>query len=365
MWKFCAAAASIAVVSCAGNQPPPPERPATPIPAPAARADAAPVRADAAPVPPAPAEPGGGMQMKEVSEKQWFADTREKLGQRLKTEPASLQFSPSKQLVAFVRDLTPPPGKKKKAPPRKFQIVVVDPEGARRATFTPVVARGSDEPPRELRFLDDQLLVYEVAPPPPAPPPPAGKAKKPAPPKPAPSRHPPVPAKVTAHAAPARPVPPKEEGPERLFVVQPVGKRARAIRCQGYHFTFTAARDRLAHVGGKPESAFVAVNGKAVYPRRGHTIIGSDVAWSKDGTSLAFVEWPAGAAPRLVLLAQFDNPTGDTTWDLPATAATDGIHVYWKGVGKLIVGKSPLHPLFATSFTKEKPREEPFKNAGP
>jgi hypothetical protein len=341
------------------------------------------------------------MEMKEVTEKQWFAETREKLGQRLKTDPGSLQFSPSKRLVAFVRDLTPVPkeasrpaarpapakgatkdGAKgtskatkgtstapraptRKPPPRKFQIVVVDPEGVRRGTFTPVVAPRSDEPPRDLRFLDEQLLVYEVVQPPPPPPAP-GHAKKPVPPRPSPPRHPPAAAHAApAAAAPPRPILPRPEGSERLFILQPVGKRARAIRCQGYHFTFTAEHDRLAHVGGKPEAAFVAVNGKQVYPRRGRTVIGSDVAWSRDGLSLAFVEWPNGGAPRLVLLAQFDNPTGDTTWDLPATAVTEGMHVYWKGAGKLIVGKSALHPLFATSFTAEKPREEPFKNAGP
>jgi hypothetical protein len=356
MREFLAALAGFLVVaSCAGHPPSPPPA-VTPLPPPAPVADASAPPATSAGV--RPAEPEfGGLQMKEVSEKQWFAATREKLGQRLKTEPASLQFSPSKRQVAFVRDLTPAPGKSKKPPRRKFEIVVVDPEGQQRRTFSPVALKGSDEPPRDFRFLDDEHLVYEaVAPPPPPPPPPAAVGKK------QPRAKAPSKKKVASKVSTP---PPRPEVPERLFVIQPVSKRARPIRCQGLHHVFTSAHDRLAHVGGKAESAFVAVNGKPVFPRKGRTVLGSDLAWSKDGTSLAFVEWPAGKAPRLVLLAQFDNPSGDTTWDLPASAASEGTHVYWKGGGKLIVGKSALHPLFSTSFEKEKPREEPFKNAGP
>jgi hypothetical protein len=72
-----------------------------------------------------------------------------------------------------------------------------------------------------------------------------------------------------------------------------------------------------------------------------------------------------------VLLAEFDNPTGDTTWELPASASVpasaEGVRVLWSGPGKLVVARSPTKPLFSTSFVKEKPAvpEERFKNAGP
>jgi hypothetical protein len=92
-----------------------------------------------------------------------------------------------------------------------------------------------------------------------------------------------------------------------------------------------------------------------MYPRKGQTIIASDPAWSKDGTSLAFLEARPAKPPRLVLLAEFDNPTGDTLWDLPPTVALDGTQVFWANHGKLVVGKSVLKPVFATPFVKEPP----------
>jgi hypothetical protein len=292
------------------------------------------------------------MEMKEVSEKQWQTNVRAKLATQLKVEPAELRFSPSKRLIACVRDVTPQPRKPPRhPPPRRFQIVVVDPEGARRAQFTPVTAHGSDEPPKDFHFLAEDRLVYEVVQPPPPPPP--------------------APKKRSRHAKPPRtPVPPKTDPPppHRLFIVQPIERRQRRLRCEGIHFTFTAQHDHFAFVGGKPQSAFVSVDGTQVYPRRGHTIVAGELAWSKDGRSLAFLETPPSAKPRLVLLAEYDNPTGDTTWDLPPAASVDGARVFWGGSSKLVVAKTPTKPLFSASFTKEKPPAgtgEKFKNAGP
>jgi hypothetical protein len=139
-------------------------------------------------------------------------------------------------------------------------------------------------------------------------------------------------------------------------VIQSLEPRARPVRCEGYHFAFTAQNERIAFVGGTPQAAFVAVDGTQVYPRRGRSILPSALAWSKDGRSLAFIEAPAIRPPRLVMLADFDNPTGDTTWDLPASTPLDGIRVFWSGSSKLIVGKTPTHPLFSTSFEKQLPR---------
>jgi hypothetical protein len=90
-----------------------------------------------------------------------------------------------------------------------------------------------------------------------------------------------------------------------------------------------------------------------VYPRKGRAAIGCEPAWSKDSHSLAFLERRSPAPARLVLLAEYDNPSGDTVWELPATAALDGAHVYWAGLGKLTVGRSVMKPIFATSFHKQ------------
>jgi hypothetical protein len=87
------------------------------------------------------------------------------------------------------------------------------------------------------------------------------------------------------------------------------------------------------------------VDGTQVYPRRGRTVVTSDLAWSKDGPQPGLPRGARLGPPRLVLLAEFDNPTGDSTWDLPAGAALDGARVFWAGPGKLVVGKTIMKPL--------------------
>ena len=139
-------------------------------------------------------------------------------------------------------------------------------------------------------------------------------------------------------------------------MVQPVRRNARAKRCDGVAFAFNRGRDQLVFVGGKPEAAMVVVNGVQVYPRRGRTVVVSEPAWSRDGRSLAFVEAPPRQAGRLVLLAAPDNPTGDTTWALPTSTSIAGVKVFWAGPGKLVVGKSAMRPLFATSFSRDEPK---------
>ena len=84
-------------------------------------------------------------------------------------------------------------------------------------------------------------------------------------------------------------------------------------------------------------------------------MVASAPAWSKDGRSLAFIEARATEPARLVLVAELDNPTGDTTWELPPAANTDGALVFWAGSEKLVVGKTQMRPVFSASFTKERP----------
>jgi hypothetical protein len=138
-------------------------------------------------------------------------------------------------------------------------------------------------------------------------------------------------------------------------VIQPIEPGARPLRCQGINFTFTRQHDRFAFVGGPTGTAFVAVDGAQVYPRRGHTMVASAPVWSKDGHSLAFLEMPAAAhAPRLVLVAAIDDPRGDLTWDLPPDSKIDGASVAWAGSGKLVVKKTTARPIFSASFVTEK-----------
>jgi hypothetical protein len=317
--------------------PPAAEEPRRPIPA--ARDDDA--GGDAV----APSkDPFGDVGFKEVNQKDWLAGLREKLAKQEKVPPTDLRVSPGLLRAAFVR--SPPivpvklpvkPGRH--APPRRHEIVVVDNQGRAVATFRAVTAPKSDDPPKDLRFLSEERLVYEVVVPPPEPPKPVA--------------HKPAPRGKPAHEIPHVPTPPAL--PPRTFVIQPVTPHARPIKCIGVHFTFSHDKARLAFISGPPAAAFVAVDGAQVYPRRGRTIVWSAPAWSKDGHSLAFVEAPAARPARLVLMAELDNPTGDTTWDLPPAAPLDGTNVFWAGTGKLIVGKTQMHPVFSAAFTKEMP----------
>jgi len=335
------------VVGCAASPAPAAApRPTAPAPAPPPKVE----KPDAGlPEASAPAiraaEPDATMETKHLTEKQWVATVREQLSKQLKVGPDELRFSPDRQWVVIVQGPPPPPEGKPVKHPRRWQIVVTDAAGKRPQKFRPVVAKGSDEPPKDVHFLADNRLVYEVVDPPPAPPPPprAAKGKKGA-------RRP-------AKPAPVKPVPVKAppEHPTRLFVIQPLSRRGRPLRCRGERFAFTGPQDHLAYVGGEPDASFVSVDGTQVFPRKGRALITGEPAWSKDGHSLAFLELRPRAPARLVLLAEYDNPTGDTTWDLPPTAALDGARVFWAGSGKLVVGRSSMKPIFAATFFKEKP----------
>jgi len=295
----------------------------------------------------APAEPFGDVGFKEVNEKDWLAALRGKIAQQEKVPPAELRVSPGLLRAAYVRSPPAAPTKSGRRPaPRRHTIVVVDNQGRRLATFRAVAPRRGDEPPKDLRFLSEERLVYEVVEPPLDALSPGKPARKP------PTR--PAPRAKKAKAPPAAPrVTRPPWPPPRTFVIQPITPRARATRCVGIHFTFTREHDRLAFVSGSPDAGIVAVDGAQIYPRRGRTVVASAPVWSRDGRSLAFLVAPADRPARLVLVAELDNATGDTTWDLPPTATPEGAAVFWAGSGKLVVGRTQMRPIFSASFTKE------------
>jgi hypothetical protein len=291
------------------------------------------------------ADPFGDVGFKEVNQKDWLANLKETLAKQEKVPPTEVRVSPGLLRAAYVRSPPAAPLKRgRRAPSCHHELVVVDNQGRRVATFRAVAPKRGDEPPKDVRFLSEERLVYEVVEPPPEAPPPG---------KPAPRKRP-RPKHAKAAPEPARP-PISPLPPPRTFVIQPIVPRARSIRCVGAHFTFTHDKDRLAFVSGSAAAGFIAVDGAQVYPRRGRTVLASAPAWSKDGRSLAFLEAPAARPARLVLLAELDNPTGDTTWDLPPTAPLEGTSVFWAGSGKLVVGKTQLRPVFSAAFTKDSP----------
>jgi hypothetical protein len=287
------------------------------------------------------------MEMREVRTKDWFRQVQEKLSIRYQVDVAQLRFSaPPPKLAAFVRGPAPPAARKARPPrTRRHDIVVVDVLGQKKGQFRALTARGSDEPPKDLRFLRDDRLIYEAVEAPPAPPPPPKGAAR--------GR------KVANVKKKVKEPPPKKvatDPPKRLFVIQPVARRARPIRCEGMHFAFAPKNDRLAFVGGTPERGFVSVDGVQVYPRkRGRTVIASEPVWSKDGYGLAFLERPKNKPARLVLLGAYDNAREDTSWELPADAELEGARVFWARPGKLVVGKSTAKPVFTASFARQNP----------
>jgi hypothetical protein len=285
---------------------------------------------------------------KHVSVADWLARAKQKISTRWKIDAGELRFSPAQTQAVF---LLPPPGQQKSAGPRRARarppaIVVVDFEARLRRRFIPVRRPRGDATPKDLSFLGEDRIVYEVAllAAPPTRSRSAAKAMRGAP-----------SARAPAAAASLNGRP--QGQPPRLFVIQPLRRGARPIRCQGSRFSFNPPRDHLAFTAGPPGAEFVAVDGARLYPRkRGHAAIASDLAWAKDQPALAFVERPEDAA-RLVLIADVGNASGDTTWDLPASAVrVDDLRVFWPDADKIVVGRSLGRPIFATTFSIERPR---------
>ena len=110
-------------------------------------------------------------------------------------------------------------------------------------------------------------------------------------------------------------------------------------------------RRHVAFVTGAIGRQNVVVDGRNVWPRRGVTHIFGAPAWSPDGHGIAFVESGAHGA-RLVVLVEFDNPTGDLTWNVPDDALAPGLKVFWAGDSKVLIGESALHPRFAADWKR-------------
>jgi hypothetical protein len=273
--------------------------------------------------------------VRHLSAQEWRAEVERVVVERWKIERAELRFSPSQTLVAFVQSASRAAASRRAKAASvtrvTHSIVVVDAVGNLKNRLRPTQRPGHSEAPKDLQFLGEDRLAYEVLFSPPL-------------------------ASTKARGGRPRPMPVVAgDKPPRIYAIHPLDKRGRVLRCEGSRFVVSPARDRLAYVAGKPGEEFVAVDGAQVYPRgRGRTSIGSEPSWSKDGLALAFVEWRPEVSSRLVLLADVSNLTGDTTWDLPASAPPAALRVFWGGTQRLIVGQSMGRPMFATSFGVER-----------
>jgi len=125
-----------------------------------------------------------------------------------------------------------------------------------------------------------------------------------------------------------------------------------AVR-RGKMFTWSPGRKkRLAYVAGKTPKEAVQVDGRSVWPRaRGTTQIHGEVSWSPNGHGLAFVELQKGGG-RLVVMLELDDSGGDLTWPLPPEALAPGLHVFWAGDSKVVIGETNLKPKFAANWER-------------
>ncbi len=319
-------AAAAALVGCASDSPPPPPR----------RATAPPRRAPA---------PPDDAALRAAAEKEAVAVTRQH-----GLDPSDVHWAPSRKRFALV--VPPPPASAGQTDTAGAASILVHPgPGAVPVSIAPVGTLA----PTELRFLDEDRLVYLAPPPPVAPAVTAatttGRRRK---------RSGQRAARKLRSSAAARGAPPPSAAAKAAYVIQPIATGSPPLLCEGDRFVWTEGRDHVAWVGGPAGKEFVGADGAQVYPRRGRTrtTVQGLPAWSADGRSLAFIETGGGQA-RLVVLVETDNPNGDSTWPLPPTALRPDQAVFWAGPGRLVVGESLTKPAFATSFEREPAAQEP------
>jgi hypothetical protein len=107
----------------------------------------------------------------------------------------------------------------------------------------------------------------------------------------------------------------------------------------------------LAFVTGAQTQQALVIDGRNVWPRRGTTRMHGSPVWSPDGHGIALVEdGPFG--PRLVVLVEYPDASGDLTWPVPRDALAAGLRVFWAGDNKVVIGDSALHPRFAADWER-------------
>ncbi|HXI57067.1 MAG TPA: hypothetical protein VNO55_13460, partial [Polyangia bacterium] len=238
----------------------------------------------------------------------------------------ALVWSPARKTFAVVVPVVAPSGVKAKAISRKSPrpvhatIAVYAPTGDRLASFRAV----GPGPVSELRYLGEDRLFYQVP----------------------------------GAQVPGKTRPPLRRQPHGVSLpvslrhgIQPLKPGVAPVACSGWEFVFSPAGDHVAWLSGDAKRQRLFADGQPVYPRRGWTTLQGQPAWSQDGVSLAAIE--NGLHRRLVVLVEFDNPSGDNTWPLPIEANDPSLHVYWAGPGKLVVGPSLTRPVFAVSYHRD------------
>jgi hypothetical protein len=119
----------------------------------------------------------------------------------------------------------------------------------------------------------------------------------------------------------------------------------------GAAFVWGPERRHVAFIAGAGDKQNLVVDGRTVWPRRGTTHLHQPPVWSPDGHGLALVDQGQGGA-RLVVLVEYDDASGDLTWNVPKDALSPGLRVFWAGDSKVVIGETALHPRFAAGWER-------------
>jgi hypothetical protein len=109
-----------------------------------------------------------------------------------------------------------------------------------------------------------------------------------------------------------------------------------------------------AHVAYLNEDGALAVDAKTIYPRTPApgTKLRGPIAWGPDNKGLAFVE--LGKQPRLVVVLEPEDESGDLTWPIPKEAVAPSLKVFWAAGNKVVIGEDPMQPKFAADWVRER-----------
>jgi hypothetical protein len=119
----------------------------------------------------------------------------------------------------------------------------------------------------------------------------------------------------------------------------------------GAGFVWGPERRHVAFIAGAGDKQSLVVDGRTVWPRRGTTRLHQPPVWSPDGHGLALVDQGQNGA-RLVVLVEYEDSSGDLTWNVPKDALSPGLRVFWAGDSKVVIGESALRPRFAAGWER-------------
>jgi hypothetical protein len=149
------------------------------------------------------------------------------------------------------------------------------------------------------------------------------------------------------YLAPAVP----EERLPATFVVHDVQTGEVLQARSGSSFVWGPTRHHVAFVSGAGDKQSLVIDGRTVWPRRGTTRLHLPPVWSPDGHGIAVVD-ENHVGGRLVVLLEYDDPSGDLTWAVPKDALSPGLRVFWSGDSKVVIGETVLHPRFAAGWER-------------